>query len=160
VWWWASHIRLDKVTATSKLGRGLSGRDQRIGASPRQLAGHHGVRIRPRVTAVGGRTVTFGDGNASEFDAVIWATGYGTDQSWIDVPDARDEHGRICHTRGVTPSPGLYVLGLTWQHTRGSALLGWVGADAAYLTDQIAAALPGQLPTSLATTARDTVATD
>jgi hypothetical protein len=26
----------------------------------------------------------------------------------------------------VTPVPGLYMLGLTWQHTRGSALLGWV----------------------------------
>ena len=35
--------------------------------------------------------------------------------------------------RGVTPSPGLYTLGLTWQHTRGSALLGWVGDDAAFL---------------------------
>jgi putative flavoprotein involved in K+ transport len=26
----------------------------------------------------------------------------------------------------VTPVPGLYMLGLTWQHTRGFALLGWV----------------------------------
>ena len=42
------------------------------------------------------------------------------------------------HQRGVTPSPGLYMLGLTWQHTRGSALLGWVGNDAAFLAGQIA----------------------
>ena len=33
---------------------------------------------------------------------------------------------------------GLYVLGLTWQHTRTSALLGWVRNDAAYLAGQIA----------------------
>jgi putative flavoprotein involved in K+ transport len=38
----------------------------------------------------------------------------------------------------VTPSPGLYMLGLTWQYTRGSALLGWVGNDAAFLAAQIA----------------------
>ena len=41
------------------------------------------------------------------------------------------------HQWGVTPSPGLYTLGLTWQHTCGSALLNWVGYDAAFLTEQI-----------------------
>jgi putative flavoprotein involved in K+ transport len=30
------------------------------------------------------------------------------------------------------------MLGLTWQHTRGSALLGWVRKDAAFLAGQIA----------------------
>jgi putative flavoprotein involved in K+ transport len=30
------------------------------------------------------------------------------------------------------------MLGLTWQHTRTSALLGWVGNDAAYLAARIA----------------------
>jgi hypothetical protein len=55
------------------------------------------------------------------------------DHSWIDIPEAKDGQGRIVHQRGVTPSPGLYMLGLTWQHTRGSALLGWVGNDAAFL---------------------------
>jgi putative flavoprotein involved in K+ transport len=39
----------------------------------------------------------------------------------------------------VTKIPGLYFLGLSWQHTRGSALLGFVNDDAPYLTDQIAA---------------------
>ena len=39
----------------------------------------------------------------------------------------------------MTESPGLYFLGLPWQHTRGSALLGWVKDDAEYLAEQIAA---------------------
>jgi putative flavoprotein involved in K+ transport len=42
------------------------------------------------------------------------------------------------HRRGVTDVPGLYFLGLSWQYTRGSALLGFVADDAAYLVDQIA----------------------
>ena len=75
--------------------------------------------------------MTFADGAAPDFDTVVWATGFRTDHSWIDVPGGKDERGRIRHTRGVTSSPGLYLLGLTWQHTRGSALLGWVGDDAA-----------------------------
>jgi putative flavoprotein involved in K+ transport len=43
------------------------------------------------------------------------------------------------HRRGVTDIPGLYFLGQAWQHTRGSALLGFVKDDAAYLADQLAA---------------------
>ena len=48
-----------------------------------------------------------------------------------------DENGRAAHERGVTTSPGLYFLGLLWQHTRGSALLGWVKDDAQYLAHKI-----------------------
>jgi hypothetical protein len=77
-------------------------------------------------------------GAAAEFDAVVWATGFTTDHSWVDVPGAHDQRGRILHKRGVTPSPGLYLLGLTWQHTRTSALLGWVRNDAAFLAERIA----------------------
>jgi putative flavoprotein involved in K+ transport len=39
----------------------------------------------------------------------------------------------------VTDVPGLYFLGLTWQWTRGSALIGWVREDAAFLTELLAA---------------------
>ena len=56
----------------------------------------------------------------------------------FNIPAVKDDSGRIRHTRGVTPAPGLYMLGLTWQHTRTSALLGWVGNDAAYLAARIA----------------------
>jgi putative flavoprotein involved in K+ transport len=138
IWAWATALRLDKVTAESRLGKRLAGRDQVIGAGPRQLARRHGIRIRPRAAGAAGRTVTFADGSAADFDAVVWATGFRADHTWIDIPDVTDERGRIRHQRGVTPSPGLYMLGLTWQHTRGSALLGWVGRDAAFLAGQIA----------------------
>jgi putative flavoprotein involved in K+ transport len=138
VWWWATRLGLDRVTVGSRLGRRLADRDQVIGGGPRQLAKRHGVRLRPRVTGATGRTVRFADGDAGEFDVVVWATGFRVDHSWIDVPGVKDEQGRPRHQRGVTPSPGLYTLGLTWQHTRGSALLNWVGNDAAFLAEQIA----------------------
>ena len=140
IWWWASGIGLDRVSVGSRLGSRLSDGDQISGGGPRDLAKRHGVRIRPRATTASGRSVTFADGGVSDYDAVVWATGFTSDQSWIDVPEAKDEHGQIRHRRGVTPSPGLYMLGLTWQYTRGSALLGWVGADAAFLAEQIAPA--------------------
>jgi putative flavoprotein involved in K+ transport len=140
IWWWASLLRLDRVTADSRLGKRLAGRDQNIGHGPRALARRHGVRLRPRAATAAGRTVTFADGAAAEYGVVVWATGFTTDHSWIDVPGITNEHGRVRHQRGVTAAPGLYLLGQSWQHTRGSALLGWVGNDAAFLADQITGA--------------------
>ena len=67
---------------------------------------------------------------------MIWATGYSADHSWIKLP-ITDPNGRVRHRRGVTDVPGLYFLGLSWQHTRGSALLGWVEDDAEFIAEQI-----------------------
>lgn len=137
VWWWGSKIGLDRVNVGSRLGKRLADRDQVIEAGPKQLAKRYGVRVRPRATVAAGRSVTFADGSAADFDAVVWATGFTTDYSWIDVPGLRDEQGQLLHQRGVTPSPGLFMLGMAWQHTRGSALLGWVDSDAAFIADRL-----------------------
>ena len=82
------------------------------------------------------RTACFADGTESEVDGVIWATGYQADYSWIDFP-VFDAGGVVRHKRGATDVPNLYFLGLTWQHTRGSALLGWVTEDAEFIAEQI-----------------------
>ena len=50
-----------------------------------------------------------------------------------------DRDGRVRHRRGVSEVAGLYFLGLSWQHTRGSALLGWVEDDARFLSGAIGA---------------------
>src|SRR5207302_2023525 len=108
-----------------------------IGSSPRELTRRYGVELKPRVVGATGRTISFADGSEVDVDAVIWATGYAVDHSWIDLP-ILDSSGRARHRRGVTDVPGLYFLGLSWQHTRGSALLGWVKDDAECIASQIA----------------------
>ena len=80
--------------------------------------------------------MSFDDGTTLDVATVIWATGFRIDHSWIHAP-VFDESGRLVHRRGVTASPGLYFLGLSWQHTRGSALLGWVKDDAEHIANQI-----------------------
>ena len=82
--------------------------------------------------------MTFEDDSELGVDAVIWATGYRSEYGWIDVP-VFDQNRRVLHRRGVTDYPGLFFLGLTWQHTRGSALLGWVKDDAEFISERIAA---------------------
>ena len=68
--------------------------------------------------------------------SVIWSTGYGRDDRWIEVP-VFDGRGHPTHDRGVTTSPGLYFLGLPWQHSWGSGRLSGVADDAAYLAQRI-----------------------
>ena len=137
LFWWLTHLGLMRVSTESRLGRRMSSRDFIIGSSRRRLQ-KKGVRFRPRLTGAGGRTAQFADGGTLDAGVVIWATGYRPDYSWIDIPDVVQD-GQVTHRRGVTEVPGLYFLGLTWQHTRGSALLGFVNDDAAYLAGRIAA---------------------
>jgi putative flavoprotein involved in K+ transport len=137
LFWWLTKARILDKTVDSRLGRKLSTRDTLIGSSPRELKKRYGVELKPRVVDAEGRKVRFEDGSELQIDAVIWATGYRADYSWIKLP-IFDEDGRLRHRRGVTDVPGLYFLGLTWQHTRGSALIGWVKDDAEYIAKRIA----------------------
>ena len=61
--------------------------------------------------------------------AVVWATGYRRTYPWLHVP-VLDRHGEILHRRGVTPVPGLYVLGQRFQHRRDSNFIDGVRHDA------------------------------
>jgi putative flavoprotein involved in K+ transport len=65
-------------------------------------------------------------------ETVIWATGYRPDFSWIELP-IFDPMGFPRHRRGVSEVPGLYFLGLAWQHTQASATLIGPRLDAPHL---------------------------
>ena len=67
---------------------------------------------------------------------IIWATGYGLDYQWIDAP-ILDELGFPRNVRGVTEVPGLYFLGLLWQHSQLSASLVGPEFDGPYLLDRM-----------------------
>jgi putative flavoprotein involved in K+ transport len=137
LFWWLTKTRLLNRTVESRLGRKLSTRDTLIGSSPREMTARFGVQLKPRLVDAEGRRVRFEDGSDLEIDAVIWATGYRSNYSWIKLP-ILDEEGRLRHRRGVTDVPRLYFLGLTWQHTRGSALIGFIKDDAEFIAEKIA----------------------
>ena len=62
-------------------------------------------------------------------DAVVWATGFRPDSSWIKLLIIGTD-GALQHARGLTAALGVAVLGLPWLDTRSSALLNGAGADA------------------------------
>jgi putative flavoprotein involved in K+ transport len=142
--WWLTKTGLIDKSVETRLGRKLSQKETLVGSKPSKIK-RSGVTLHGRAVSAAGRSVTFGDGGSLEVDGVVWATGFRSDYTWIDLP-ITDVDGRVTHERGVTSVPGLYMLGLQWQYTRGSALLGFVKADAAFIAERIAehaAALPG-----------------
>ena len=75
---------------------------------------------------------------SSGIASIVWATGYGYDLGWVDLP-VLDAAGRPVHRRGVTAVAGIYFLGLQWLHKSKSAFLSGVGDDAAFLAATILA---------------------
>jgi putative flavoprotein involved in K+ transport len=77
---------------------------------------------------------------AERITSVVWATGYRRAYPWLQAP-VLNRRGDIEHRGGVTPSPGLYVLGMQFQRRRNSNFIDGVGKDAQYLAGEIASHL-------------------
>ncbi|MCM2314900.1 MAG: NAD(P)-binding domain-containing protein [Thermoanaerobaculia bacterium] len=69
--------------------------------------------------------------------SVVWATGYRRDYSWLHA-NVLDARGELWNSRGVTPAPGLYVLGLQFMIRRNSSFIDGVGRDAEEIATAIA----------------------
>jgi putative flavoprotein involved in K+ transport len=140
-----------RATADTRVGRrlrarGTRGGDALIGIPERALA-EAGVGRVGRLTEVrGGLPVCPGGpgkardcrGEVLQPRVVVWCTGFVPDYSWISLP-VLDDRGQPRHRRGVaTDAPGLFFLGLRFQHRVTSSLLGGVGADAVFIAEQVA----------------------
>lgn len=76
------------------------------------------------------------DLGAENIGTIIWANGYGYSYEWVQLP-ILDGNGVPVQTRGVTDSRGVYFLGLHWMHTFRSAILAFMGRDAAHIADHM-----------------------
>ncbi|UQN08060.1 hypothetical protein [Deinococcus sp. QL22] len=129
-------LKLLNVRSASRLGRFLRARDPVIGTSLRAEARAGRVRLLRRVVKAEGRQLYTDRGEAHPVDAVVWAAGFRPDSTWLP-PEVVDSQGRPQHLEGVSPLPGPMFLGLSWQRSRASALLGGVGNDAAVLAGRL-----------------------
>jgi putative flavoprotein involved in K+ transport len=135
-WIWPAFTRF---SADTRIGRRLKVRslqsDPLIGITPSQLAASGLTRV--------GRFTEVRDGlpycrtTTIDPEIVIWCTGFDPDYSWIQLP-VLGVDGYPLHERGVVANaPGLYFLGLRFQHRKTSSLIGGVGADAEFITNLI-----------------------
>ncbi|MFC7496129.1 MULTISPECIES: NAD(P)-binding domain-containing protein [unclassified Nocardioides] len=111
--------------ADLKLGRLLGTIDDRAG----------GTGDRPAPTVVPRAPLQL-DLDRSGIGSVVWATGVRPDFSFLDLP-VFDHRGRLRHTGGVTPWPGLYVIGLPLLRRRRSTFIDGARADSADLVQHL-----------------------
>jgi len=138
-WLWPVMTR---ATLDTRLGKRMqhsarSGGDALLGIPERELA-HAGVtRVGRLETERGGQPVCGGE--VLDPAVIVWCTGFSADYSWIQLP-LFDADGVPRHSRGVAlDAPGLFFLGLRFQHRMTSSLIGGVGADAEFIADRVAA---------------------
>lgn len=148
LFWWLTRLGLMDKGPESRIARRMRARGDLVVGTSRRALRRAGVEFRPRLVQAQGSRVGFVDGSGSQVDAVVWATGFRPDYTWIDSSTGRpvtDTAGNPLHRDGrSTTVPGLWFLGLPWQRTRGSALLGFVQRDAEYLSGRL---LTDPLPT-------------
>jgi putative flavoprotein involved in K+ transport len=157
IFWWLDRLGVLDASRDSGIGRRLMARDPFPGrhlALPRLREA--GVATASRMSGVDGKIAHFEDGRCADVSTVIWSTGYRDDTSWINIPAAKRPDGHVIERRGVSPVPGLYYVGRSWQWTRGSALVLGVGRDAAYVADQMTS---GAAPRPTTTGTRDAAET-
>lgn len=77
------------------------------------------------------------DLHAENIRTVVWATGYERRYPWLKIP-VLDDRGEIRQVEGITPEPGLYVLGIRYQRRKDSNLIDGVGRDAEFLSRHLA----------------------
>lgn len=138
VFWWMDKAGLLRAPRDGAVGRWI----RRADAFPSdrlridQMRAR-GVRVVGRLEASDGRQVTLAGGERAEIDVVVFATGYRDRSAWVQIPEVKDARGNFVERRGVSPVPGLFFIGRSWQWTRGSALLHGVGTDAEWLRGRI-----------------------
>lgn len=134
IFWWFDRLGVYRAHIDTGLGRRLRQRpDPIIGRELKRCLHDKRIVQHPRTVGARDGRVLFSDGSSLQVDNVIWATGYRSDYSWLEIAEAVDDSGMPRHRRGVSHLPGLYFLGLPWQHSRKSALIGGVGDDAGYI---------------------------
>lgn len=137
-WTLLGHI---DVNANNPIGRKLQQSGKKQGAplirvKPADLA-RAGVNRVLRTESVCRGKPVLTDGTALNVSAVIWATGFRPDFSWIQLPIFAAD-GYPLHRRGIVEgAPGLYFVGLPFQHSVLSAVVGGVGHDARYLISHL-----------------------
>ncbi|MEW5867911.1 MAG: NAD(P)-binding domain-containing protein [Chloroflexota bacterium] len=137
-WWFLSHVLSVDTPVGRKMKANVLYHGNPLIRSNRQEVVAAGVECISRVAGVQAGQAQSEDGRTLQVESVIWATGFRPNFKWIDLP-VFDEYGYPRHQRGVAAAaPGLYFVGLHFQSALSSALLGGVGADAAYIARQVA----------------------
>ncbi|WP_188453382.1 flavin-containing monooxygenase [Virgibacillus oceani] len=138
IFWWFDKVGILKASTNSLVGKLIQRRgDPIFGLELKHAIRNGEVVIKNRSIDGNGNKVIFQDNTILDVQNIIWATGFESDYSWLNISGVLDTKGKPVHKRGITNIDGLYFIGLPWQYRRGSALLQGVGDDAEFLMEYI-----------------------
>ncbi|WP_192823218.1 NAD(P)/FAD-dependent oxidoreductase [Rufibacter sp. LB8] len=138
VFWWGTKTGALFAPPSTFLGRKmLRQQDVIYGLELAQLLEQKEIALRAEIECFMGDTVQFKDGGKSQFQAIVWATGFRPEYGWLRVDGALAENGSPVHQNGVSPVTGLFYVGLSWQRSRSSALLLGAGRDAQFIAQRL-----------------------
>ena len=133
LWWWFTKTGFLSTSKHSWIGKVIANRPQPIiGLNIKEILDRKNVIPVGRALNADEKDITFENGEVATIKNIIWATGYRPNFTWIQGLEL-DKNGYPKNQRGVSSIKGLYFIGLPWLHTRGSATLGGVKKDAAYI---------------------------
>ena len=137
-WWFASNI----LTVRTPIGRNakksiIKGGGPLVNVSVKDLVAA-GVKQVPRMAGVENGQPKLEDGRKVNVSSIVWATGFKPDFSWIDLKVTDEKNGWPKTKRGVsTEIKGMYFIGMLFQYSLTSSLVGGVGRDAAFIAKHI-----------------------
>lgn len=140
IWWWfiTRVLTINTVIGRKVRERFRRGGDPLLRLSPKAIV-RAGVERGPRVEGLADGTPRLEDGRVLEVASIIWATGFRSDFSWIDLPTIDVSEATIPDRGVVETEPGLFFLGQPFEFSLASALVGGVGADARYIAERLEA---------------------
>ncbi len=138
LFWWFDLVGLGRISKDTLLGR----RIKRADAFPGQhlklsTLKQQGVRVVGRLVGAAGNCMALDNGGKIAIQSVIWTAGYRDHTDWVCIAGASNNEIGFIEDRGVSPVPGLYHIGRSWQTSRGSSLLLGVGRDAQEIRDHL-----------------------
>lgn len=140
------------VRASSTMGRFMHSSletkgDPIMRPTPADLRRSHGAEVHGRFAGFADGRVRFADGGSLAADdlTILWCSGFRPDYALVDLPDrsaAFHPSGHPKHVRGIVDAaPGLYFVGLRYQHTVASHDIYGVARDAEHVAGAIRAGL-------------------
>ncbi len=132
IFWWLLKAGLISTKPAGITGSTATTPIPTIGTNLRKLCREGLIKQVPRVAGANHKQISFVDGSNATPDAIIWATGFRNDFSWIDI-EGVTESGAPLHQRGISPIDGLHFIGLPFLYSKGSAFLGFVADDARHV---------------------------
>ncbi|SMB83516.1 FAD-dependent pyridine nucleotide-disulphide oxidoreductase [Hymenobacter roseosalivarius DSM 11622] len=149
--WWTDKLGLLHAATDSWAGQLIRRlQEPDFGYALPRLIKRGKVEEKPLIARISGSTIFFTDGSQGQYRAVVWATGYRLNFTWLQVPDALDEQQQPLHYQGISVVPGLYFMGLPWQRARSSSLICGAGRDAEFIARDLLRYVP--IPTTSAPT--------